>query len=293
MKVYLELPLEDRALQRVYDALVKYKPKQIEITKSPSDADIVVLHVTGRHDGVEAQIELLKKHNKDYVMIQYVLRSSKNPDTHDWIRMWQDARMVWSYYYLPELCFEDKLDEKFLFYHAPLGVDTDVFYDRKSDKGHTKAVIATNSRGYLVESAKECIQAAKRVGRTTFFLGKELNMGKDVFCKTDISDNDLAYYYSISEFVSGLRRVEGFELPAAEGLMCGARPIMFDRPHYRMWFDEFAEFIPEGTREETVEHLVRLFEKGARPVTEKEIARAKEVFNWEKIASGFWQGLLL
>jgi glycosyltransferase involved in cell wall biosynthesis len=269
-----------------------YKPEGLEITDSPSDSDLVILHITGRHDGIKAQIDLLNKYNKPYAMIQYVLRSTKNPSTSDWLDMWQNARLVWSYYYLPELCFEDKVHEQFPFYYAPLGVDTSVFYDRKSSKGHKAAVIATNSRGLLTESAKECIQAGTSLDRKVFFLGEEVNI-PGVFCKTNITDDELAYYYSISEFVSGLRRIEGFELPAAEGLMCGARPIMFNKPHYRAWFENMAVYIEEGNREQVQTSLEKVFKKGSREVTEAELQRAKQIFNWETIIKGFWDRLLI
>lgn len=293
MKVYLELPTKSRGIGRVYDALIQFKSANVEITKNPSEADLTILHVIGRKEHTQAEIERVRARGKPYAMIQYCLRSTINPNTKEWIDMWQGSRMVWSYYYLPELCFEDGLrDAHFPFYYAPLGVDPTVFYDRKSEKGHNVCVIATCSQHALSESAKECIVAAKRVNRKVFHLGNELRRGPDVFCKTNLSDDQVAYYYSLCEFVSGLRRTEGFELPVIEGLLCGARPIVFDRPHYRAWFDGLAVFIPELTRVETTDILEGVFRRGALPVTEEEKAIAKERFNWETIISEFWKRII-
>ncbi len=60
-------------------------------------------------------------------------------------------------------------------------------------------------------------------------------------------------------------------------------------PHYRTWFDEFAEFVPEGTFDETVEAIHQVFLKGATPVSRDERARAAERFNWESLVNEFWQ----
>ena len=92
--------------------------------------------------------------------------------------------------------------------------------------------------------------------------------------------------------MSGLRRIEGFELPAAEGLLCGARPIMFDRPHYRDWFNKWAIFIPEGNREEVLQSLIDVFQQEYRPVTLEEIAEARQLFDWQSIINGFWRYII-
>jgi hypothetical protein len=107
-----------------------------------------------------------------------------------------------------------------------------------------------------------------------------------------IDDATLARVYSECHFVSGLRRVEGFELPAAEGLLCGARPIFFDGPHYRAWFDTFAEFIPEAASTTWSRRSRRFSGTGARPVTDAERADAARRFDWREIARGFWDRIL-
>jgi hypothetical protein len=67
---------------------------------------------------------------------------------------------------------------------------------------------------------------------------------------------------------------------------------MFDRPHYRRWFDGFAEFIPEGSPEEVADALEALFKQGARPVSEAEILAARDYFDWDTIITGFWEKVL-
>jgi hypothetical protein len=114
----------------------------------------------------------------------------------------------------------------------------------------------------------------------------------NIRCISGVSDEELADNYAGCDFVSGLRRTEGFEIPAAEGLLCGARPIVFDTPDYHFNYREFAEYIHEGTRQQVVDQLVELFKRGARPVTAHEREEAAHWFNWERIVGGFYQRLL-
>ena len=295
MRVYIELPVESRGLQRVRDALEEYSPANIQIVPDIAQCDLAVIHVYGRNTSVQKQIASLEKAGKQYAMIQYVIRSSMRPNTKDWIKMWMGAKVVWSYYDLAQLIEEDYGERPrnlpFRFYHAPLGTNFDIF----NGNALKKYIIAAGSQNYLSESAKECVVATKETGNLMFYLGKELNRGSEIICKTDISDEELASYYRQSTFVSGLRRKEGFELPALEGLMCGARPILFDRPEHRRWFQDLAIFIPEEPREKVIENLKGIFEfsKALPPtVTEQEKTIAMMRFNWQTIMEGFWSRVI-
>lgn len=291
MKIYLEPQTDSRGIIRVRDALVRYAPSNIELVDHPSKADLVILHVIGRNEHIGAQARWLSEHNIPYVTIQYCLRSTMNPKCNDWIKIWQSSKLVWSYYDLPMLMDEDGIYNRiFNFYHAPLGSDFEVF--KATPNVDRIFTIATCSQDALTESTKEAVTATNLIGRQMFHLGQELRRGKNIICITDITDKELAWWYSQCEFVSGLRRTEGFEQPAVEGLFCGARPVLFDKPHYRQWYEGLAEFIPEGSRESVIDSLIALFKEGARPVTELEIAEAKRRFNWGIIIPRFWERAL-
>ena len=77
-----------------------------------------------------------------------------------------------------------------------------------------------------------------------------------------------------------------------EGALCGARPIVFDRPHYRKWFEEFAVFIPEGSRDQVIDSLHKIFEGMAVPMTTAEKGIILERFNWSRIINSFWKEAL-
>lgn len=299
MKVYLDPGTTSRGINRVVDALKKYAPPEIEIVDDPKSSDLEIIHVFGRHDSIERRVNKLVNKRKPYVMIQYCLRSTMNPHASDWIKMWSESRFVWSYYDLPNLCREDSLAteygdgsaemEAFPFYHAPLGVDTDIFYPRTFEKKYT---VLSTSQHALSEGTRECAFATKNVDGKMIFIGHELRRGSNIVCKSNVSDEELARYYSESMFISGLRRKEGFELPVIEGAMCGSRPIVFDRPEMRKWFGDFAIFIPEGPREEVINNLTEIFNQKFPPVRFSDRMNLIKRFSWETIIGNFWKKLL-
>jgi glycosyltransferase involved in cell wall biosynthesis len=107
-----------------------------------------------------------------------------------------------------------------------------------------------------------------------------------------VTDDRLATLYSRCRYVSGLRRGEGFELPVIEGLACGARPVCFDVPCYRDWFDGHAIFVHEVSPEQLVPELVEVFRREPAPVTPEERDAVLARFDWSRICSRFWQLVL-
>lgn len=286
MKAYImPIPVKSWGLRRVAEALVKYAPENVEFVDR-EEAELTVLHVIGRQDRNRRRVNYAKEHGRRYAVIQYCVRSTLRPTTEGWLPLWKDAALVWSYYDLKRLCREDGVSQDFNFYQSPLGVDADVFYPQDQRKEY---VIATHGVAWTTESNREAAYAAERLGKRVFHLGAKFNRSH-ITCMSGIDDDTLAEMYSKCEFVAGLRRTEGFEQPVVEGLLCGARPVCFDRAHYRQWFEPWAVFIREGGREEVIDSLEAVFREGPRPVTKVEREEAKVFFDWKPIIGGFWNG---
>jgi hypothetical protein len=266
------------AIRRTLEALEKYAPKEIKFVDNPQSSDLVIINVTGRLNHLK---DVINYFNKPYVIVQHAFKSTKNPEVSDWLPVWKPAKLVWSHYDLSS-------SQDFNFYRSPPGVDK-VFKVYPTDKMY---IIASSGLGYLSESVRECILAAEAVNAKVFHIGPHVTNRSNVDFSDGIDDMELSKKYSACKYVSGLRRGEGFELPVIEGLVCGARPIVFDQPHYRDWFSNFAIFIPETNRDNIIASLMKIFKGPYKPVTASEISKVRNSFDWSKIIKGFWQRII-
>ena len=289
MKVFLNNTIEDKAIDRIADALRKYIPEGMELVQSEDEAELVIIYAFGLRRGVKHHTERLLKAGKKYAIVQICIRNTPNPKTEDWLPIWQKAQLVWSYFDLNRYCVEDGNLGNFNFYFAPLGVNSEIFQQTGELKDY---IVASSGHGFSRESMREIVLAAREVNRRVFHIGQAMEVGRDIDYSNGMSDADLAKSLSRCSFVAGLRRTEGFELPVIEGLLCGARPICFDKPHYRTWFASLPEYIPEGTDEEVIQSLVKIFKEPVRPVTKDEKDYVKAFFNWKAVAEGFWRKLI-
>ena len=289
MNVFVKNQTDSIAIDRIENAIKKYAPKNINFCDRTQESDLVILFINGRYDNFKRLTEELLNQGKKYVMVQLCLKSTKKPNARDWVPMWEKAELVWSYYDLYRICDEENINKNFNFLHAPLGID-DAFLNQKPSK-NKDYIISSSGVGYLIESVRECIIAAEIVGGRVFHVGPVVTNRKNVDFSNGMSDKDLANKLSTCKYVSGLRRLEGFEIPVIESFVCGARPIVFDRTDNRNWFNDFAIFIEETNRSEIIKDLTKIFEGKYNPPTEQEIEKVKNRFNWEKIISQFWKKL--
>ncbi len=292
MRVHLVEPdTPSVALTRVRHAFIRYAPPTVTFTDRES-ADLLVVPAIGRRDRVWLHVSAAQDRRQRVAIMQSCLRSTMSSMTSDWAEIWDAAECVWSYYDLRRWCDEDgvlfTLGDRF--YHAPLGVDAETF-SRPSTYSRPY-IVCSSGRAWLTESARECSLAASALGRPSLHLGPRFKSRPWVTSVSGVTDDELADLYGQSEFVSGLRRVEGFELPVIEGVLCGARPVCFDQHHYRVWFGDFAEFIAEGQRADVLAALIDLFKTGARPVTNHERAFVTDRFHWGRLMRGFWERTL-
>lgn len=304
LKVYQNLsPRFGRGIQRVAKAIQEHAPREVAFVDSIGPADLIVHHVIGVQNFHETATidQLIAMYNtKRHACLQYCLRTTENPDLIWWDdHVWAHCEIVWSYYDLAELLAHPdgpdriaaRLDKRF--YYAPLGVDP-IFHGSIADRPkHPIYLICTS--GYIpeTEGVLECVEAAARAGGRVLHLGpKSLDLGSHVTYAEGISDAQLAALYKSCRYVAGLRRVEGFELPAAEGLCSGAMPICFDQPHYRRWFENDAEYVTESSVDEVTYQIERIFSNKTRRLDQVDIALAQRKFSWPRVVKGFWDRIL-
>lgn len=284
MRVFLEVVPHNLsvAMHRVAQALRVRAPKGVQIVRTPQDVDLQVLHAIGP-DAIENVVA------PRVAVIQYCLHTAHGPAS--WTTLWRRAELTWSYFDLRDL-----LPAGARFYLAPLGVDP-VFRGNGAAR-YVGVVTSGYDSGPQAEAIEEVADAALRAELSVYHVGPEEVAGmaprheRTWQSGQSIADEDLARIYGCARWVSGLRRVEGFELPVIEGLACGARPIVFDRPDMRRWYEGHAVFVPECAGPELVERLVAVFDALPEPVSLGERRAVLAKFDWGVIAGEFWRQVL-
>jgi hypothetical protein len=293
MKVYVDpVPAGlSQAMWRVSRALRETAPSDVKIVKFPNEADVQVLHMIGR----DCMSHLTAPR---YAVVQYCGGMEAAPDGRNvpitnspWLPVWRDAVAVWSYY---DLCMPAGIN----YYHAPLGVDGEIFKPSRTPAPRDVGIMTSGYvSGFGAEAIEECALAAARCNFATVHLGptRIQNMTQYPprwFAVSAITDRELAGLYRRCRYVSGLRYGEGFELPVLEGLACGARPIVFDRPDMREWYDGHAVFVPECCGDALVDVLSDVLRDEPQPVTPAERDSVLARFDWSTIGRGFWATIL-
>lgn len=294
MKVYQQF--SDRfgiGIRRVVHAIKEWSPLGIEFVDTRDEADLVIHHIigVGNFDTVPIndQIKQDVDAGRRYAMLQYCFRTTEIPHVSFWGPLWKNAAAVWSYYNLEGLT-GSTIGKPF--YYAPLGVMPAFRHEPRAQK-----LFLFGTSGHIAETEGTAEVAAMLEGTPHyhFHLGpNHLNLGPRVAYGEKLTDRMVSDRWNECVFVSGMRRVEGFELPAAEAAVVGSIPVLFDTPDYRQWFEGLgAEFIREGTSYEVVEALFDMVQdrrqEGTLALTEDQRKLAKARFDWPTHVTNFWE----
>jgi len=279
MIVYFDPGFDSMGIGRIVTQMQKYLPEGNMVAGDPDSTELTVIHVIGRRDHVLNRAKRILSMGGQYAICQYVLESSRNPNPEDWREIWDGAKVVFSYYNLPTKNL----------YHAPLAADPNIFYKEEQQK---KYVVGSNGYDFKNECIGEVQLATWNVGGRGVHVGLNFNSNPIVDYYTNIPDDKVREIYNSCEHWSALRRKDGFEMIAVEAMLCGIRPIMFDTPNYRQWFNDLVDFIPERGVDETSGNIKHILKHGPRDLSTTEINAVKNIFSWEKTMKGFWERCL-
>jgi glycosyltransferase involved in cell wall biosynthesis len=172
---------------------------------------------------------------------------------------------------------------------TPWGVDDTVFQNLGLNRATSILTTGWCCEG---EAISECFRAASQCRKPMVNLGADFRFGEGFNAFSRLTDGELCRLYNRCEFVSGLRFNEGFEMPVVEGLACGCRPICFDLPIYRKWFEGCASFIPHCRGQTLVKEIEKVIRAGSPGVSERDLALSKANFSWKIITGRFWRRML-
>lgn len=290
IKVFVRpVGLYSRAMVRIADALTLYAPDNIKIVDNESDCDISVLYVIG-FDYIDRADKLLSQ-GRQYVAMQCCVNSTIYTDETQWADFWNKSLLVWSY-----LDLHRWIDDSSKFYYASLGVDMQVFNQLSCNLRERLVITTGYTSGESAEAIEEVWIAARRCGVKVVHIGPHTIEGIDrEWVKSipeyrhNISDNELANLYRRALWVAALRHTEGFELPALEGLACGAAPIIFDQLNMRHWYRDSAIYIPDINGEGLINELMNVFNRNI--IIQNQSLNLAE-FDWSVVCGEFWSRLI-
>ena len=172
---------------------------------------------------------------------------------------------------------------------TPWGFEPSTFYRIPLQRGYK--ILCT---GYVADSEAidACVDACVKLGSRICHVGGSLRSLPFTYLYNrheNIQDSELRALYSSSEYVSGMRREGGFELPVIEGYGCGAQPIVFDHPTMRKWYSDFVLYVPNVPRPDLARVLAEILAKPGGVNPKQEIL---DRFNWRGIIAKIWTRIL-
>lgn len=293
------------AMVRIANALTRHAPSgEVEIVSDQSAADVVVLYAIG--SDYLAIGEKLLAGGQQYAVVQCCLETAGYNIYNRilWLSLWQHAVTTWSYYNLPmqtAIGSDNVRKSLYNFYYAPLGLDSAFLNCPRFDNPDRERLVITTGHvtGPRAEAIEEVWTAAHAEGYNVIHLGASkvvglsgVNVRGYVGFPGYVPDHQLAVFYSRAKWVASLRHVEGFELPAAEGLACGARPLLFAQPDLRHWYGAHACYVPDLSGEGLTAQIRAVLRDDPEPVTPAERTEVLQLFNWRTICEGFWSRML-
>lgn len=286
MKVFAEpTGIFSRAMVRVADALARHSPPNIRFTTNCLHCDLQVLHVISA-DAIPYTRDLECK----YAIIQYCTDLLRAGSMGGWGETWRNAEVVWSYYDLIQLT---GLRDGIRHVMAPLGIDKAFTATYPASQSSRENLVVTS--GYVsapnAEAIEEVWRAADILNYNVIHVGPRTVDGtcyrpRNIEYANGVSDEQLAAIYNRALWVSGLRHVEGFELPAAEGLACGARPLLF--PHLHSWYGDLGYYVEESHGDKLVNSLCEIMKYPPCEMTADELEKTLATFNWQLGCDEFW-----
>lgn len=274
-------PWVGRALHRVSREFAKWAPGEVNIVTDPADAELQVVQYW-TSDILKPEWLYCKTHALFYHCTNKLF-NNPFPFNRMPAEAIEEAVLVASWQPM------DIGEHQHKFLHIPLGADPETFYPEERPK---KYKIMTSGHVAESEYCYQAYRAAYANGGLTAHVGGIAFPGDKWVRFEDVSDQVMRWLYNESEYVSALRKREGFELGAIESLFSrGGRPIIFDRPD-QDWMRKWSITIHEDTPERVEEQLREVLSKPAVPITEEEHKEIVAMLSWEPIIKRFWDELL-
>jgi len=211
------------------------------------------------------------------------------------------SRMAEETYYLPfnvitvSNWLKELLEKKFgkKPYLVLNGVNTDVFYPRGKRKSKHHKLVMSFLRGYKLRGDTDLLNAIRIVSKkrpdAEFILigkkSKRFAPDLPVSSMSNLTDDELANLYSVSDVFVSPSWYEGFSLPPLEAMACGTPVVTTDSLGVREYakHEYNALMVPPRTPQKLAEGILRILsdEQLAEKLSQRGIETAKKL-SWDK-----------
>ena len=275
IKVYYERLIKNLWNKDNEIGFKSYAPTKYEFVQEPDNADFQIIDITRISDKNYIKC-------KDYVVLFHTFGEWADEPPELYRELFENAMLVYSHMDLKPI-FPD-----INFIRGAWGCHTDVWFGL-ADRNNSKYQILCTGEIAKTEGIEECVFACDNLGVKMLHVGPNFQYKNFSYTTTsNLTGEQMRTAYNDCKWVSGLRRIEGFEKPVCEGLLCGCRPVCFDTPLYRYWYGDLARYVKEGTDIETYNDIVKVMKEEYEPVTDTEKEFAIEKFGWKNVAKRFW-----
>lgn len=267
MKLYYRAtkPYMSHAFRRIEEGIKLTLPNGFVLVSKQEEADLCICPIVSIND---------TKNIPPNSIIWQLCYLTAGGDEQNWRYVWNDALLVLSY-----------LDLPYDYYvRMSLGYDSTLFNTNGRSPIPKYDVVVT---GYVDEN-----NGGEIISRLCKHFGKVMHIGKNFRLRTsgylnteNVSDTQLAEIYRSSRFVSGMRLIEGFELPIIEGAACGAKPIALDLECYRHWFEDIAIFVDPEHIDDDLVAIPHINWYG-------NFSEKVKQFTWDTVMKEFWNTLM-
>jgi hypothetical protein len=267
MKI-LELsdPSFGKCFTRISQALHKHLKNVEWVSDNP---DLVTIQALG-----EPQARWLEERDISNVVVFQMNFQTSGVALERWVEIWKRAALVVSFIDLPQFA----PGVEFNFYRTALGAEPDEFPINLTIPRETTLF----TTGHIAST--ECIdaqfEACKLTNRVLVHTGENFNWDTRWYRFLPYMDQPtFANRLARTQYVGGMRLIEGFEMMLVEGAMTGARPITLELPVY-----DFYKGLALYVRPDAVlMDLVRIFQNDYSPMTRDEVFDVRDRFSWATI----------
>jgi hypothetical protein len=261
-----------KAFYRISQAFHQHTPDNIEWVEEGEDFQLI--HAVG-----EGEYEYAKKQDlSKLIIIAHCILTTKTT-VQQWEEIWKEAKLVISFHPI-----NTYTEEKINFIRSPWGAEPDLFPAQNKDRR-----LKVFMTGHVAET--ECLdkvfEACKITENVAAHTGEDFHWAAPWYKYFPyFEQKDFATMLNIAQYISCLRKVEGFEMMGIEGAMTGAVPIVPNEPTYD-YYKDFGIFL--DMKKDVTKQLIDIFGSTYYPLTKSKIDYVRREFSWEKICKRIYK----